>query len=53
MIHIDRSKGKEAWNKVAEQGRVLMDRGKWMIMFPRGPAPSARTKGSYKAVQLA
>ena len=49
MIHIDRSKGKEAWNKVAEQGRELMDRGKWMIMFPEGTRTERGNKGSYKA----
>ena len=48
MIHIDRSKGKESWNKVAEQGRVLMDRGKWMIMFPEGTRTERGSKGSYK-----
>jgi len=48
MIHIDRSKGKEAWNKVAEQGRVLMDRGKWMIMFPEGTRIERGKKGTYK-----
>jgi 1-acyl-sn-glycerol-3-phosphate acyltransferase len=49
MIHIDRSKGKEAWAKVAEQGRVLMDQGKWMIMFPEGTRTERGTRGSYKA----
>mgnify|MGYP001102526852 CR=1 FL=1 len=29
MIHIDRSKRTEAWNKVAEQGRRIMARGKF------------------------
>lgn len=48
MIHIDRSKSKEAWNKVAEQGRVLMDRGKWMIMFPEGTRTERGGKGAYK-----
>ena len=36
MIHIDRSKRAEAWNKVAEQGRALMAQGNWVIMFPEG-----------------
>ncbi len=36
MIHIDRSKRAEAWNKVAEQGRRFMATGHWVIMFPEG-----------------
>ena len=36
MIHIDRSLRNKAWTKVAEQGQILMDRGKWIIMFPGG-----------------
>jgi 1-acyl-sn-glycerol-3-phosphate acyltransferase len=49
MIHIDRSKGKESWQKVAEQGTELMDRGKWIIMFPEGTRTERGKKGNYKA----
>jgi 1-acyl-sn-glycerol-3-phosphate acyltransferase len=48
MIHIDRSKHSEAWSKVAEQGQVLMDRGKWVIMFPEGTRTERGSKGNYK-----
>lgn len=48
MIHIDRSKRAEAWGKVAEQGQVLMDRGKWIIMFPEGTRTERGAKGNYK-----
>lgn len=48
MIHIDRSKRSEAWAKVAEQGKVLMDRGKWVIMFPEGTRIERGKKGAYK-----
>ena len=48
MIHIDRSARAEAWNKVAEQGRVLMDQGKWIIMFPEGTRIERGSKGVYK-----
>ncbi|PLW69399.1 lysophospholipid acyltransferase family protein [Pseudohalioglobus lutimaris] len=48
MVHIDRTKRSEAWNKVAEQGKVLMDEGKWIIMFPEGTRTERGSKGSYK-----
>jgi len=49
MIHIDRSKRAEAWNKVAEQGRRLMDRGVWVIMFPEGTRTERGSQGTYKS----
>jgi 1-acyl-sn-glycerol-3-phosphate acyltransferase len=49
MIHIDRSNRSEAWAKVAEQGEVLMDRGKWIIMFPEGTRTERGSQGNYKA----
>ena len=48
MIHIDRSKRSQAWVKVAEQGQELMDRGKWVIMFPEGTRTERGKKGNYK-----
>ena len=36
MIHIDRSKRSQAFAKVVEQGRRLLSRGTWVIMFPEG-----------------
>lgn len=49
MIHIDRSQRAQAWVKVAEQGQVLMDRGKWIIMFPEGTRTERGSKGAYKS----
>jgi 1-acyl-sn-glycerol-3-phosphate acyltransferase len=49
MVHIDRGKRSEAWSKVAEQGVELMDRGKWMIMFPEGTRTERGSKGNYKS----
>jgi 1-acyl-sn-glycerol-3-phosphate acyltransferase len=49
MIHIDRSKRTEAWNRVAEQGRTLMAKGLWVIMFPEGTRSARGEKGTYKA----
>jgi 1-acyl-sn-glycerol-3-phosphate acyltransferase len=48
MVHIDRSKKKEAWNKVAEQGQALMDKGTWIIMFPEGTRLDLGERGNYK-----
>lgn len=48
MIHIDRSNRMQAWKKVAEQGKVLMASGHWVIMFPEGTRTERGTKGRYK-----
>jgi 1-acyl-sn-glycerol-3-phosphate acyltransferase len=49
MIHIDRSKRAEAWNKVAEQGRAFMAQGNWVIMFPEGTRSARGQQGQYKS----
>jgi 1-acyl-sn-glycerol-3-phosphate acyltransferase len=49
MIHIDRRQRAQAWNKVAEQGDLLMSRGKWIIMFPEGTRSERGKKGEYKS----
>jgi 1-acyl-sn-glycerol-3-phosphate acyltransferase len=48
MIHIDRSKRAEAWNKVATQGRRLFALGVWVIMFPEGTRTPRGSQGVYK-----
>jgi 1-acyl-sn-glycerol-3-phosphate acyltransferase len=49
MIHIDRSKRAEAWNKVAEQGQRIMAQGNWVIMFPEGTRSARGQQGQYKS----
>lgn len=49
MIHIDRSKRAEAWNRVAEQGRRFMAKGHWVIMFPEGTRIARGQRGHYKS----
>jgi 1-acyl-sn-glycerol-3-phosphate acyltransferase len=48
MIHIDRSKRAQAFNKVVEQGQRLVDQGTWVIMFPEGTRIPRGEKGVYK-----
>ncbi|MFZ9298185.1 MAG: lysophospholipid acyltransferase family protein [Hylemonella sp.] len=48
MIHIDRSQGARAFAKVVEQGRQLLARGVWMIMFPEGTRIPRGQQGIYK-----
>lgn len=48
MVHIDRSARGEAWNKVARLGAELMDKGRWVIMFPEGTRTERGSKGDYK-----
>jgi 1-acyl-sn-glycerol-3-phosphate acyltransferase len=49
MIHIDRSKRAEAWNKVAAQGKRLAAEGIWVIMFPEGTRTERGSQGVYKS----
>jgi 1-acyl-sn-glycerol-3-phosphate acyltransferase len=49
MIHIDRSRRAEAWNKVADQGARLARRGIWVIMFPEGTRTERGSQGVYKS----
>ena len=49
MIHIDRSKRNEAWNKVAAQGKRLAAEGIWVIMFPEGTRTPRGSQGAYKS----
>jgi 1-acyl-sn-glycerol-3-phosphate acyltransferase len=49
MVHIDRSKRAEAWNRVAAQGAKVMARGHWVIMFPEGTRIARGRAGTYKA----
>ena len=48
MIHIDRSKKSEAFNKVVAQGKRVMSDGVWVIMFPEGTRIPRGQKGTYK-----
>ncbi len=49
MIHIDRSKRAQAFNKVVSQGQRLLDQGTWVIMFPEGTRTARGQQGSYKS----
>ncbi len=49
MIHIDRSKRSQAFNKVVKQGQRLLDQGTWVIMFPEGTRQPRGQAGAYKS----
>ncbi len=49
MIHIDRSQRAQAFNKVVLQGRALLARGVWVIMFPEGTRIARGQQGTYKS----
>ena len=49
MIHIDRSLRAQAFNKVVEQGKRLLAKGIWVIMFPEGTRIPRGQKGIYKS----
>jgi 1-acyl-sn-glycerol-3-phosphate acyltransferase len=48
MIHIDRSQRAQAFAKVVEQGRVLLEKGNWVVMFPEGTRIDRGQVGGYK-----
>ena len=49
MIHIDRSQRAQAFNKVVEQGKRLLAKGTWVIMFPEGTRIDRGQVGHYKS----
>jgi len=49
MVHIDRKLRSQAFNKVVQQGRELLARGIWVIMFPEGTRIPRGQSGKYKS----
>jgi 1-acyl-sn-glycerol-3-phosphate acyltransferase len=48
MIPIDRSKGKDAFAQIVEQGKKRLAGGQWIIMFPEGTRIPVGQRGKYK-----
>ena len=48
MVHIDRSKGRNAFESVVAQGTQRMAEGRWIIMFPEGTRIAVGKRGRYK-----
>ncbi|MDQ7958017.1 MAG: lysophospholipid acyltransferase family protein [Rhodocyclaceae bacterium] len=48
MIHIDRSQRAQAFHRVVQQGKRLLEQGVWIIMFPEGTRIPRGQKGQYK-----
>ncbi|MGH6626424.1 MAG: lysophospholipid acyltransferase family protein [Burkholderiaceae bacterium] len=49
MIHIDRSLRTQAFHRLVEQGKRLLAKGVWIIMFPEGTRIARGQKGVYKS----
>ena len=49
MIHIDRSKGNDAFEHVVRQGTRKLEQGRWIIMFPEGTRTPVGSQGKYKS----
>jgi len=48
MIPIDRSKGRDAFASVVEQGKKRLAGGQWIMMFPEGTRIAVGQRGHYK-----
>lgn len=49
MIHIDRQQKTRAFQRIVEQGKILLARGVWVIMFPEGTRIPRGQVGKYKS----
>ena len=47
-IAIDRSAGRKAIDQMLEQGKVKLDQGRWIVIFPEGTRVSPGIKQRYK-----
>lgn len=48
MIPIDRSKGRDAFSQILEQGKKRLASGQWIILFPEGTRIPVGKRGKYK-----
>ena len=49
MVHIDRSQKAQSFQKVVQQGKALLEKGIWVIMFPEGTRIPRGQTGKYKS----
>ena len=49
MIHINRSRGNDAFEQVVSQGQAKLAQGRWIIMFPEGTRTAVGAAGRYKS----
>ncbi|AOK30551.1 MULTISPECIES: lysophospholipid acyltransferase family protein [Burkholderia] len=48
MVYINRKDGKHAFDSVIRQGKVRLDDGAWIIIFPEGTRTPVGSQGKYK-----
>lgn len=46
-IAIDRAAGKQAMKQLIDQGRIRLERGRWVVIFPEGTRTAPGQKGRY------
>lgn len=47
-ITIDRKSGKKAMEQLIEQGKVMLDRGRWIVLYPEGTRVPSGVKSRFK-----
>ncbi|TAK92472.1 MAG: 1-acyl-sn-glycerol-3-phosphate acyltransferase [Burkholderiaceae bacterium] len=49
MIHINRGRAADAFEDIVQQGKRVLEHGKWVLLFPEGTRTKVGSQGQYKS----